>query len=270
MVSARRRCVWGAAAALSIASLMLLAPRPAQARDMRPNLDRYCQKHYGARGIFRDHWEARWGAREQRWVCYKEGTMGFGVPIGPTIKPLNLSAACREQFHTGDVHFAEAANHRKPDVVLCGAAPAPNLTPPPVGMGPAPPPGDGQQQTILRMCNVSNHATVNAAYAYWDSETRGRQPGWTSVGWYTLPKGQCAALPIIGNSTNETYLGYVYIFGVDGGEEWRAQDGAFCIDDTSGFVFPDSDKMPCDRPPLRRVGMARFHIEPGENDWQFR
>jgi uncharacterized membrane protein len=226
-------------------------------------------------------WDARYDARERRWICFKPGFMGFNAPVPDIVKPLSLADACRTQHKTSAVHFHDSDGRR----ASCGPAettaaapsgsPPQNVTPelaPPHAAAPqaTPPPSEEATQTILQMCNVTNRPDVDAAYVYWDSETPGRRPGWTSVGWYALPPGQCMAHAIIGNSTDRTYLGYVYVFATNRSSQWGGNDGAFCVNDAENFALTDSDKMACERKPYKRFGMTRFHIKPGFNRWDFR
>lgn len=270
---------WSACALGVLVLLVLLAsvaaiPGTVHAQDRQPNLDRYCQQKYQSRGMVRDEWEARWGAREKRWVCYKPGYMGFNAPVGPTIKPLDLSEACRTQFRTSEFHYREAAGGKKPDPVFCGpaerTAAAPGAPPPAIEPKPrSPAEPDTPPQTLLRLCNGANSARLDAAFVFWDSETPGRPPGWTSVGWHSLSPGRCTEVPVVGNSADRTYLGYVYVFGIDHTAQWGGNDGAFCIDNANAFSMPDSDKVACNGYAHKRVGMNRFHIKPGTNTWTF-
>jgi uncharacterized membrane protein len=285
------RCRWRTAAVFLLPAglvgliLVIAAPGDARAHGKQPDLDRYCQQKYESRGIVRDKWEARWGAREKRWVCYKPGYMGFNAPVPPTTKPLDLSEACRIQLHVSAIHYHEAAAGKKPDLVLCGpaerTAAAPSA-PPPAAVEPEPrsqPEPDTQTatrsetgaptQTLLRLCNGANSPRLDAAFVFWDSETPGRAPGWTSVGWHSMFPGRCKEVPLVGNSANNTYLGYVYIFGIDHTAQWGGNDGAFCIDNANAFSMPDSDKAACNGYAHKRVGMSRLHIKPGVNTWTF-
>lgn len=276
--SSRSTCALGAAVAALV--VVFAVPDRALAHGKQPNLDRYCQQKYRAPVELGPKWDARYDAKQRRWICYKPQYMGFGTPVGPIVKPLSLADACRTQHRTSQVHFHDSAGR----AFACGAAervaaapPAPpQYAPEPqyVTPGSAPPAVvDGpaeETRTMLQLCNASNRPDVDAAYVFWDSETRGRRPGWTSVGWYALPPGQCISQPIVGNSTNQTYLGYVYVFAIDKTAEWGGSDGAFCVNDVDGFALPDSDKMACDRKPYKRYGMNRFHIRPGFNRWDFR
>ena len=253
-------------AALFLCALAVLAPTRASAASKQPDVNRYCQHKYGNKGVFKDHWIARWDSKEKRLVCFKPGAMGFNMPLPPTIKPLNLAAACEWQFHTREFHYREST------IPFCGPEPARAQAPD----APAEAPEEEQQadtgdatQTMLELCNSSSFPKIDAAYVFWDSETPGRAPGWTSVGWYTLFPGKCTSFPIVGNSTNHSYLGYVYIYGIYQKQWWGGRDGTFCINNSDAFRIPDSDKTNCTGYALKRVGMATMHIEPGSNRFNF-
>jgi uncharacterized membrane protein len=272
------RCRWRTAAIVSLPAglvaliVAVVAPSAAHAHGKQPDLDRYCQQKYESRGIVRDKWEARWGSREKRWVCYKPGYMGFNAPVPPTIKPLDLSEACRMQLRASAIHHHEAADGKKPDLVFCGpaerTAAAPSAPPPTVEPEPRSQ-IEPDTQTLLRLCNGSNSPRLDAAFVFWDSETPGRAPGWTSVGWHSMLPGRCKEVPLVGNSANQTYLGYIYVFGIDQAAQWGGNDGAFCIDSADAFSIPDSDKAACNGYAHKRVGMSRFHVKPGVNTWTF-
>jgi len=82
------------------------------------------------------------------------------------------------------------------------------------------------------VCNKSSYK-VFVAFGYWD----GSQKSWTSEGWWTLEKGDCAAV-YEKNLSDKKY--YVYAESTDHQNHWSG-DYPFCASDDEFTIVGDSD-----------------------------
>jgi uncharacterized membrane protein len=82
------------------------------------------------------------------------------------------------------------------------------------------------------VCNKSSYKTY-VAFGYWDAS----QKAWTSEGWWTLEKGDCATV-YQRNLDQKKY--YVYAESVDRDYEWSGTF-PFCASDDEFTIVGDSD-----------------------------
>jgi len=116
---------------------------------------------------------------------------------------------------------------------------------------------DGYKPTTLRLCNRSS-SKVFVAY----TRNMGNK-GWNSSGWYQVEAGKCKDQNI------GTYNGDVYVYAEAGSASWGRSDASFCVHNTQGFSYPNSDKMACNSTGQKRVNMSRWSVSKGINTHNF-
>lgn len=225
------------------------------------DLDAYCRMINDRGGIklpTDPKWHARYNARHKRWECIRPQSTGFNRISPEVAKPLNLIAACRKWGSSRKVHYHEGTNVHAESSVHCGKYDGT------VKQGG----GGGGAPSKLVMCNTSSHDTLYAAYAYWDR--RPGRKGWTSEGWWTIPRGECKQTTVPGGPSGRPYSGDIYIYGENNRTTWSGQDARFCIQDGAAFSLTTADKMRCGGGNLKKVSMYKTGIRPGRNTWNFR
>lgn len=118
-----------------------------------------------------------------------------------------------------------------------------------------------RRMTTVSMCNRSSRPTIYAALAQWANN----ETGWVTRGWFKIPAGKCDKVEL-----DYEYFGSVYVYGsASDATEWDGSDARFCIKTYDSFVIDNADELQCPTRDYSIVGMAKFDVKPGNNNWSF-
>ena len=122
-------------------------------------------------------------------------------------------------------------------------------------------PRDTRKMTTVSLCNRSSRPMIYAAIAQWFDD----QYGWVTRGWFRIPAGKCDKVPV-----DLDYTGAVYVYGsAPDGTEWDSPDAKFCIKTRDSFEIDNADDLQCPTRDHSIVGMAKFDVKPGNNNFNF-
>lgn len=122
-------------------------------------------------------------------------------------------------------------------------------------------PRDTRKMTYVNLCNRSSRPVIYASIAEWYDE----QYGWVTRGWWQVAAGKCAKVDI-----DLDYSGSVYVYGsANDGTEWDSEDAKFCVKEYDAFEVDNADKLVCPTRDFTVVGMAKFDVKPGNNNFNF-
>lgn len=114
------------------------------------------------------------------------------------------------------------------------------------------------KSTILNLCN---NTTSNLYVAR--VQLSGNQ-GWKSEGWTQVSPKNCRAVNI------GSYQGNVFIYAYnEQNGTYGGGDAYFCVNNTDGFDFANSDARNCTGGNLKKVGMTKWRVNPGTNRYNF-
>jgi uncharacterized membrane protein len=112
--------------------------------------------------------------------------------------------------------------------------------------------------TTLELCN----RTSNPIYTAYVNGAIDR--GWNSHGWLKVQGKKCRIIDL-GSYTYD----FIYVYAQSGQTSWGSNDAYFCINKKKNFDFPNSNEMNCNSSKLKRVGMIKQSVQPGQNTYNF-
>jgi uncharacterized membrane protein len=111
--------------------------------------------------------------------------------------------------------------------------------------------------TTLAFCNDTSNR-VYAAYATWVGTQR-----WQSRGWYSVDPGACRSLDL------GSYSGNILVYGRNNTSRWEGGAASICVNTSSSFNYPSSDRISCNGSNQRRVGMSSMSVGGGTATYSF-
>ena len=113
------------------------------------------------------------------------------------------------------------------------------------------------QQTEVQFCNRSRE-TINFAFGYYDWGYYSPAANWSSVGWWELPRGQCAFVGVPDQQNGSAYFGEIFVVGKGTNRRWEARDGIeLCAPSGEAFHFANTETKDCH---IRDVMIGIRHV----------